>query len=81
MNQMKGDVEHGLWMEEVDVANITGYRTGARLADRPCTIKGQKECVWPAKAMFALLEGMATQVQNDQTFPDNVVALKDYLDD
>ncbi|KGJ88391.1 DUF6933 domain-containing protein [Colwellia psychrerythraea] len=35
--------------------DIALYSTSAWLSDRPCNIKGQKECLWPIKAMTELL--------------------------
>jgi len=56
MNQMKGDIENMLWYDNANVTELSGYRTGVWLSDRPCTVKGQKECIWPQKTMLALLE-------------------------
>ncbi len=55
MNQAKGDLEHMLLYQNARLEDINSYRTGAWLADRPCTVKGVKVCVWPNKAMFELL--------------------------
>ncbi len=77
MNQMKGDIEHMLWYDNANITEISGYRTAIWLSDRPCTVKGSKDCIWPQKAMLALLgEGC---VLGDM--PDNVVHLKDYQHD
>lgn len=59
MNQMAGDVEHMLWYDNASLKDISAYRTGAWLADRPCTVKGVKDCIWPPKAMFALLDELS----------------------
>jgi len=40
LNRMKGDVEHMLNYDGVSVTELSGYRTGVWLADRPCNIKG-----------------------------------------
>jgi len=55
LNQMAGDIQHMLLFEQADLDAICSYRTGVWLADRPCTVKGQKDCIWPDKAMLALL--------------------------
>ena len=55
MNQMSQDIRFSLEYENVSVADITGYRVGAWLADRPCTVKGRKDCIWPDRAMRELL--------------------------
>lgn len=77
MNQMKGDIEHMLWFDNVDVGDLSAYRTSVWLSDRPCTVKGQKECLWPQKAMLALLGESAIP----SALSGNVVHLKNYQND
>ena len=55
MNQMKGDIEYMLRYENANVTDLSAYRTAVWLSDRPCTVKTQKKCIWPQKAMLALL--------------------------
>jgi len=55
MNQMAQDLEHKLWYEDASVMDLSPYRTGAWLADRPCNVKGVKGGVWPVQAMRELL--------------------------
>lgn len=55
MNQMAGDIEHMLWHDNANIDDISHYRTGAWLAQKPCNVKGQKEYIWPQKAMLELL--------------------------
>ncbi|MDP4489028.1 hypothetical protein QDG88_13980 [Pseudoalteromonas piscicida] len=55
MNQMKGDIEHQLWFDQINIMDCSPYRTAAWLAERPCMVKGQKDCIWPIKEMLALL--------------------------
>jgi hypothetical protein len=76
LNQMQGDVEHMLWYDSINVAELTGYRVGAWLADRPTKAKGTG-WLWPQKDMLALLEGM-TIVPDEPTAPDNVILLQEY---
>lgn len=45
MNQMAQDLEHGLWYDNGSVTDLLPYSTSLRLADRPCTVKGVKDCV------------------------------------
>ena len=59
MNQMKGDLEHVLWYDNSDINDLSAYRLGAWLSDRPCTIKGRKDCIWPIKAMLGLLSDLS----------------------
>jgi len=66
-NQMKGDFEHMLAYDNLDIMNVSAYRTAAWLADRPCSVKctdegaakSKKDCIWPIKAMFDLLDNIA----------------------
>ena len=58
MNQMKGSFEHMVWYDDIKVEELSPYRTAAWLADRPCTVKGQKDCIWPKEAMLNLLDKM-----------------------
>lgn len=74
MNQMAGDFEHMLWFEEARLEDICSYATGAWLADRPCTVKGQKDCIWPDRAMLALLNRVGDTAPTKQ----NVIQLADY---
>lgn len=57
MNQMAGDLKHTLYYNSSDVRDLAPYRTSAWLSDRPCTVKGVKDCVWPIRAMGELLGG------------------------
>lgn len=57
LNQMGQDVGFYLASDDESVAEITGYRLGAWLADRPCRAKGVNDCIWPARAMRDLLNG------------------------
>ena len=55
MNQMVRDMQYSRLFEDVDIAEMAGYSVGAWLSNRPCTVKGVKDCVWPIKAMHKLL--------------------------
>ncbi|PAU89559.1 hypothetical protein CK507_01390 [Pseudomonas sp. WN033] len=56
LNRMKQDVEHMLWYDGASITDLSAYRTSVWLADRPCNMKGNKDFVWPLKAMLALLD-------------------------
>jgi hypothetical protein len=56
MNRMAQEIEWALQDKGVQVAEITGYRVGAWLAERPCSTKGVKDCIWPKDAMHGLLK-------------------------
>lgn len=58
LNQMKGDIEHMLWYDNAQITDCSPYKIGAWLAQRPCNIKGQKDCIWPVDAMLSLLDTM-----------------------
>jgi hypothetical protein len=83
MNQMKSDFEYSLQMSDVSIEDISPYRISAWLADRPCTVKGKRDCVWPEKAMLALLDGSKfnrpkRDDNNIESEGDNVVSLDAY---
>lgn len=54
MNQMKQDLEHLIWHDNLSITDLAPYGTGVWLAERPCTVKG-KDFIWPKKAMLELL--------------------------
>jgi hypothetical protein len=56
LNRIKGDVEHMIWYDDAQVADLSGPKVGAWLADKPCNIKGQKKFVMPNEAMLELLD-------------------------
>ncbi len=56
MNRMGQDLEHQIWYDRLSISDLAPYRTGAWLADRPCTIKGIKGWIWPQREMLALLD-------------------------
>jgi hypothetical protein len=55
MGQELGDALH----DNINVAEITGYRQGAWLAQTPRTVKGQG-VLWPQKAMLERLTALAS---------------------
>ena len=88
LNRMKGDVEHLLWHDNASIAEMTGYRLGAWLADMPWTAKG-RGYLHPQKEMLALLEGLSdtlpdAHAKDDVTpdatdnLPDNVVSISTF---
>jgi len=68
-------VIHGTKKLHARLEDICSYATGVWLADRPCIVKGQKDCIWPDRAMLALLNraGEVARVTS------NVVQLADYV--
>lgn len=86
MDRMVGDVEHTLYFNEIDVQELSSYRT----AERPCNVKRAKDCIWPVEAMLELLSKSMEKAQDDnepvsqqdvseeidqRELPDNVVSL------
>jgi hypothetical protein len=55
LNRMKQDLDYKIWGDNLSIMDIAPYSTGAWLADRPCTAKDIKDCIWPLKAMHELL--------------------------
>lgn len=41
-----------------DIMDLGIYSLSRSLCDRPCRVKGQKECLWPARKMKAFLEAL-----------------------
>lgn len=85
MRRMAGDIEHHLAYNQVNVAELTGYRLSAWLADSPCTVKGQKDCIWPDKEMLSLLDHASlgerphfVEADESEGLSSNVVSLDDY---
>ena len=56
MNRMGQDLEHQIWYNRLSISDLAPYRTGAWLAERPCTVKGVKGAIWPQREMLALLD-------------------------
>jgi len=61
MNQIAQDIDYGLSYINAVVSDTSPYRYSAELSHRPCTTKGQKDFLWPDKAMTALLTNLANQ--------------------
>jgi hypothetical protein len=91
MSRMAGDVEHMLWFDEVAITDVSGPRTSLWLSDRPCNVKGRKDCIWPQKEMLDLLGNVTAEATNqgtdvsavkqviaDKELPENVISIKDY---
>lgn len=67
MNQMKAGIEHMLWYDDGKLDAISSYRTGVWLAERPCTVKGVKDFIWPKAAMLALLSQLEQEILSQKT--------------
>lgn len=55
LNQMKQDVDYMLRYDGIQLMDLSVYRTSSWLADRPCSAKGIKDCIWPVREMHTLL--------------------------
>ena len=82
LNQLGQDIDHILYFDSLNVAEMAGYALSASLASRPCHVKGQKEYIWPQDAFLALLDSLSGEVElsiheldDEQPLPDNVVML------
>ncbi|GAA0345486.1 hypothetical protein GCM10009092_07450 [Bowmanella denitrificans] len=56
LNLMAGNIEHMLWYDSVNITECSPYKTAAWLSERPYNVKGQKDSIWPNRAMLQLLE-------------------------
>jgi hypothetical protein len=53
MNQM---IQELRWhLADVEVRDLLGYSINVYLSDRPCSIKGYKDMIFPQRAMMDLL--------------------------
>lgn len=77
MNQMKGDLEYVMFSKGAQLEDISSYRTGVWLANRPCSIKGMKDCIWPHKAILELLSRFELSAPAAE-HADNVFEMSDY---
>ena len=78
MNQMKADLEHMLWVENVDITEVSGPLAALWLSGLLRKVKGQKDYITPQKEMLSLLSLLATGDVPANTLPGNVIDLKDY---
>ena len=62
LNQLGQDIEHIIYFDALNVADMAGYAVSAWLADRPCNVKGQKDCIWPKDAFLELLDRLSCEV-------------------
>jgi len=54
---MINGLESYTW-DGTDIMDLGIYSLSRRLCDRPCNVKGQKECLWPTREMKAFLEAL-----------------------
>lgn len=58
MRLMASDIEYELIYDGSKIADLLPYSTSARLSERPCKLKGQKDYIWPNREMIKLLHGL-----------------------
>jgi len=77
LNRMKGDMENMLWFDNAKLEEVSSYKVGVWLADRPCNVKGVKDCIWPKDAMLALLSPLEPHTPIAE-HTENVAYMADY---
>ncbi len=56
MRVVTEQVEHLVWVDNIKISELSPRSTSAWLNEMPCTVKGQKEPVWPIQAMQKFIE-------------------------
>ncbi len=79
LNQLGQDIDHILYFDSLNVAEMAGYAVSAWLADRPCNVKGQKDCIWPRDAFLELLDRLSDEVDLNTNQTDDQRPLSDSL--
>ena len=79
LNQLGQDIEHIIYFDALNVADMAGYAVSAWLADRPCNVKGQKDCIWPKDAFLELLDRLSDEVDLNTNQKDDQRSLSDSL--
>lgn len=64
MRLMAEEMDWSLKFDGKHIDDIAIYSTSAWLSDRPCNVKGQKDCIWPIKEMTKLLVQLPTIAPN-----------------
>ena len=77
LNQLGQDIEHIIYFDALNVADMAGYAVSAWLADRPCNVKGQKDCIWPKDAFLELLDRLSCEVDLNSSQTDDQRAHSD----
>jgi hypothetical protein len=76
LNQLGQDIDHILYFDSLNVADMAGYALSASLAERPCHVKGQKDYIWPRDA-FQLLDRLSCEVDLNSIQTDDQRSLSD----
>ena len=81
LNQLGQDIDHILYVDSLNVAELAGYAVSAWLADRPCNVKGQKDCIWPRDAFLELLDRLSDEVDLNTNQKDDQRSLSEPIAD
>ncbi|MAS25197.1 MAG: hypothetical protein CMI08_06435 [Oceanospirillaceae bacterium] len=88
LNRTAQDIEHSIYFDSLDVAELTGYSLSAWMAQRPCMVKNSKDFIMPGKAFLAMLDDLhpgkkptGRKKAEQEPLPDNVVMLDLFRDD
>lgn len=77
LNQLGQDIDHILYVDSLNVAEMAGYALSASLADRPCQVKGQKDYIWPKDAFLELLDRLSCEVDLNSSQKDDQRSLSE----
>ena len=81
LNQLGQDIDHIIYFDSLNVADMAGYAVSAWLADRPCHVKGQKDCIWPKDAFLELLDRLSGEVDLNGSQTDDQRSLSEPIAD
>lgn len=56
MNQVSQEIDLSLHYNQSLITDINHYRLSADLSERPYNVKGEKDCIWPIKAIADFLK-------------------------
>lgn len=77
LNQLGQDIDHIIYFDSLNVAEMAGYAVSVWLADRPSNVKGQKDCIWPKDAFLELLDNLSGEVDLNSSQKDDQRALSE----
>lgn len=81
LNQLGQDIDHIIYFDSLSVAEMAGYAVSAWLADRPCSVKGQKDYIWPKDAFLELLDRLSDEVDLNTNQKDDQRSLSEPIAD
>lgn len=81
LNQLGQDIDHIIYFDSLNVAEMAGYAVSAWLADRPCHVKGHKDYIWPRDAFLELLDRLSGEVDLNGSQTDDQQSLSEPIAD